>query len=108
MALLIAHEFDAVKRHEWRILPLTSFLPDATAKTIFLWAHVPIAGLLLWIAVSGPDSPIGFGFSAFAIIHVGLHWLFRKHPKNEFNNGFSQALIVGAGLAGFAHLWAAF
>ena len=42
LAFFIAHELDAVKRHEWRVLPLTSFLPEKPAEQIFIWAHVPL------------------------------------------------------------------
>ncbi len=104
LAMFITHELDAVKRHEWRILPLTSFLPEKIGEQVFLWMHVPLFVLLFYYGAGVPTSSIANGLSAFAIIHVGLHWIFRNHPKNEFNTFSSWALIVGAGLFGAAHL----
>ena len=43
-------------------------------------------------------------FCVFAMIHVGLHYLLRHHPKYEFNNAVSWSIIVLSGAAGFAHL----
>ena len=104
ISLLLTHELDAVRRHEWRILPLTSFLPDKTAGQLFIWAHVPLILVVLAIVQAGPASLGALLFSGFAIAHVSLHWLYRNHPRNEFLDFPSQALIVLAGLAGALHL----
>jgi uncharacterized protein DUF6713 len=103
LALIWTHELDAIDRHEWRVMPLLNALPDATAKRIFLWMHVPLMYLTILIAVAGPGS-IGAGIlTGFCVVHVGLHWLFRNHPANEFSGAGSQALILGAG--GFGALY---
>jgi len=104
LALILTHELDAVRRHEWRILPLTSFLSDKTGAQVFIWAHVPLIFLLLWIAQQGPDSLGAILLSGFAIVHIALHWLFRNHAANEFNNPASRLLIWLPGLAGLGHL----
>ncbi len=44
------------------------------------------------------------GLCLFAVVHVGLHWLYRRHPAYEFNNPSSWALIVLAGLFGAAYV----
>lgn len=106
VAFLITHELDAVKRHEWRVLPLTSFLPDVIAARVFIWAHVPLFLGLFYFGGADPFSPVAKALSAFAILHVGLHWGFRRHPKNEFNTAGAWALIIGAGVFGAAHLLA--
>ena len=47
LAFLFSHEVDAAFRHEWRVLPLTSFMPEDAGRETFIWAHVPLfAGLL--------------------------------------------------------------
>ena len=104
IALLLTHELDAVARHEWRILPLTSFLADATGRQVFIWAHVPLILAVLWIAAAGASSIAAIAFSAFAIAHIALHWLFRNHPANEFANPSSRLLIWLPGLSGATHL----
>ena len=104
LSFFLTHELDAVKRHEWRVLPLTSFLPERTGEQVFVWAHVPLLTLLFYLGIGEPSSNAAIGLSAFAVIHVCLHWIYRNHPKNEFNNSSSWALIIGAGLFGTAHL----
>lgn len=98
------HELDAVKRHEWRVLPLTSFLPEKAAEQTFIWVHIPLFALLLWGGDGAPASTTRVGLAAFAVLHVGLHVLFCKHPKYEFNNPSSWALIVLTGVLGLGYL----
>ena len=107
-AFLIAHEMDAVRLHEWRMLPVLSRLADHTAYLVFCGLHVPIF-LVLFILVMDP-ADVGTAqitvaaLDVFFIIHVGLHLIYLRHPKNEFTSVFSWALITGAGLAGAADL----
>ncbi len=98
------HELDAVKRHEWRVSPLTSFLPERVGEQIFIWFHVPLFALLLWGGDGYPESATRIGLSAFAIVHVGLHLIYRRHPAYEFNNVSSWSLIVLTGLLGAGYL----
>jgi len=107
LGLFFTHELDAVKRHEWRLLPVLRSRPDRSGEQFFIWIHVPIFMFLL-LAGDGMDvNAVRVGFAIFAVIHVGLHWLFRNHPANEFNNASSWALIVGTGASGAAYLVAA-
>ena len=98
------HELDAIRKHEWRVLPLTSFLPDKAGEAVFLWMHVPLFAVVAWIATSGVASLGAILLSGFAAVHVALHWLFRRHPAYEFNTLESWSLIVGAGVAGALHI----
>ncbi|MFN9633911.1 MAG: DUF6713 family protein [Erythrobacteraceae bacterium] len=103
LSLLFTHEIDAAFRHEWRVLPITSFLPDELGREIFIWAHVPLfAGILL----ASNRERVRVAMAAFCVIHVGLHWLFRNHPAYEFNNASSWGLILGAGALGLGFLFA--
>jgi hypothetical protein len=101
LAFLFSHEVDAALRHEWRVLPLTSFLPDDIGRQVFIWAHVPLfAAILLFNDRTG----LRFGLAIFSLVHVGLHWGFRNHPAYEFNNLSSWLIIGGAGLFGGLYL----
>lgn len=104
LGFLLTHELDAMKRHEWRIFPMTTFLSDQTGEAVFLWVHVPLFALLFYFGAGDPTGSVAIGLAVFAVVHVGLHWLFRRHPKYEFNNPTSWGLILGAGLAGAGHL----
>ncbi|GAB5387883.1 MAG: hypothetical protein Alpg2KO_08510 [Alphaproteobacteria bacterium] len=104
LALFIVHEMDAMQRREWRVLPLLSRLPDAAGQTVFLLGHVPLLLALFWFDGLDHQGMIAQVLSAFAIVHVGLHWLFRRHPAYDYNNTVSIAVIVGTGIAGAIHL----
>ena len=104
VAALFTHELDAVKRHEWRILPLTSFLPEKIGEQVFIWAHAPLFFVVLWYSLDGPQACFAMGLSIFAMIHLALHLLLRDHPANEFKSFSSWAIITLTGLLGSAHL----
>lgn len=103
-----SHELDAVKRHEWRVMPGLNLLPDRFAEQLFIWLHVPLFAVLL-LGGDGQEANVWrIAIAAFAIIHVWLHWVFRKHPAYEFNTISSWALILLTGFFGAAYLlyWA--
>ena len=101
LAFLFTHEIDAAFRHEWRVLPITSFMPDELGREVFIWAHVPLFAIILFASES---QRLRIGLAAFCVIHVGLHWIFRNHPAYEFNNASSLGLILAAGVSGVAFL----
>jgi len=104
-AAFVTHEFDAVARHEWRILPFLRWLPDRIGAQVFVWGHAPLMFGILWFSRNdGCYEGFRRGLAAFAVIHVGLHWLLRKHPANEFNAFGSWCLILLTGLLGAAYL----
>lgn len=96
-----SHELDAIQQHEWRIFPFIASLNETTGYRVFVIAHIPLFAAIIGLA---DDRSFQIGFDLFLIAHVGLHWLYRKHPQFTFNNAFSQSLIVGAGLLGGLHL----
>lgn len=103
IAMLVTHELDAIYRHEWRIFFGRFYLSDENAYRLFTALHIPLFAWIVWQA--GQDNlPFQIGLDLFAIIHVGLHYIFRNHPAYEFNNWFSNAIIWGAGLCGLLHL----
>lgn len=101
MAFMATHELDATQRREWRLLFLGAPLDDVTAFRLFTVLHVPLFAWIIW-AASSPTFQTGF--SLFAVIHAGVHWLVRRHPRNEMNNPFSWFLIGGAALCGAVYL----
>jgi len=103
LAFIIMHEMDAIRCHEWRIFPLTSFLKDRTGMIVFVFLHIPLFYFLL-LPSTVEDSLFRNGFSIFLIVHVFLHLLFLLHKKNEFKDWISWTLITGAGVCGAAYL----
>lgn len=104
LAVFFAHEMDAVKRHEWRVLPLTSFLPESIGEQVFIWARIPLFIALFYFGALDPYTTTAKALSTFAVIHIGLHWIFKNHPKYEFNNFSSWTLILLTGGCGAGHL----
>jgi hypothetical protein len=107
LALLFAHELDAVERHEWRLLPVLRSLPDGLAGRLFVVLHVPLF-LVLFRLATHPAATVRRRFrlalDAFAVLHAGLHRRFRGRPEYEFEGTTSRALIRGAALAGLVRL----
>lgn len=94
---------DAVRLKEWRILPFLSRFDDQLGFAVFTLAHIPLYVLLL-VGLSdnitaGAKSGLMLGLDWFMMIHVGLHYLLRNLPRNEFKTIFSWLIITGAGVA---------
>ncbi len=108
VSMLLIHEMDAVRRHEWRIFPFLSRLDDTRAYRVFLIAHVPLFVVLLWfLCRAAGEGRIIFQalVDSFAIIHLGLHLILWKNRRNEFTAPFSSIIIVLTALAGSIHLF---
>lgn len=108
LGLLLAHEMDAVHKHEWRLLFVLRAMPDERARDLFVLAHVPVVMALLWL-LTQPSELVQLGtvvvMDAFLIVHAGLHWRLSNHPKYEFNTPVSRLLIYGAAAVGAMHLF---
>jgi hypothetical protein len=105
LSLILTHELDAVRRREWRIFPGLARLDDETGYALFTALHVPLFLALLWALFDGGlERGLADGLSAFFVVHVGLHLLALRHPRNEFTGLLSWAAIGGAGLCGVLHL----
>lgn len=106
LSLLLAHELDAVRAGEWRLLPVLRSLPDARGRDAFILLHVPLVAALIWLAAH-LSSDLRFWFQAavdaFLVIHVALHRAFALHPGYDFHGALSRGLILGAGAAGALH-----
>ena len=106
-ASFVAHELDAVHKHEWRLLFLLRGMADEPARRAFVLLHVPLFAVLLWLAAH-PDAAVRFwtmlGLDAFLVVHAGLHWRLSGHPKYEFKTGHSWLFIFGTAALAAAHL----
>ncbi len=103
LGLLFTHEMDAMTNHEWRVLPLTSWLPDATGELVFLVAHVPLFAVTIAFVASLNTRVRALTqkiASGFLIVHAGLHAAFSGHEAYEFSSHVSSLLIYGAAVCG--------
>jgi hypothetical protein len=100
LTLLLVHELDAMRCHEWRIFPGLSALPDRWGLRLFILFHVPLLYVLLAAVAAGPEARVIVVLDLFFILHLGLHLFFLRHPRNEFRDSLSWTLIVGAAVSG--------
>ena len=108
VATLITHELDAMSKHEWRVLPLTSWLPDEYGVLVFLFIHIPIFAILIALIASTKDLiryRTQIGVSIFLVAHGILHTLFMENASYEFTTVSSNILIFGGAFLGLIHLF---
>ncbi len=108
ISLLLTHELDAMTHSEWRVLPLTSWLPPETGRTVFVVLHVPIFAVMLgWLASRVPRRVqiAQFWIAAFLVIHAMLHMAFSDHPEYTFQGLLSNTLIFGSAACGATYLF---
>ncbi len=48
LSLLLTHELDAIKQHEWRVFPGLTNFKDNFSYHIFVALHIPLFILILW------------------------------------------------------------
>jgi hypothetical protein len=109
LALLFTHELDSLPNHEWRVIPILSSLHDATAKVVFLLAHIPIFAVVVAFIASLDQkvrSRARSIFCGFLVVHTLLHYLFSGNSSYEFSSLISLGLIYAAGLCGVLYFFA--
>lgn len=99
-AFLLVHEMDAIRCHEWKILPVLSRMGEHAAYIAFTALHVPIYALLLWGLTREANGGLIVGLDVFLVVHLILHVLLRNHPENRFRSPLSWTLFTGAGVCG--------
>jgi len=93
ISLLYAHELDAVRKREWKMMAFANMVSDETAYRIFTALHVPLFASVFWLAESRFNMTY-WAFSCFGVFHFILHSAFRKHIENRMRNVFSRSIIV--------------
>jgi hypothetical protein len=104
VTFLFCHELDAIRHYEWRLFAFINRLDDDTAYAVFAILHMPLFGLFLWFTAH-PATWFFIAVDSFAIVHMGLHWWFRTHPRYEFRGFVSNLFIAGAAVSGALHLF---
>lgn len=106
LACLMTHELDAIDKKEWRLLFGLRKMDEMHASILFLLLHIPLVVIILTLAYAGSSNVAYFSrlsLDVFAVIHLGLHWRLRNHPKNKFTGPISYGPIVGAAILGSLH-----
>ena len=107
VSLLFLHEMDAIRAKEWKMIIVLKDMKEQTGYLVFSLAHLP---LFFWIIFVISQTVIG-GYvlvwlltDIFLIAHAGIHFFFRKHSANGFNNAYSNILIYGMAVLGLIHI----
>ena len=107
-ATLVAHELDAVHKHEWRLLFVLRTMPDDSARRAFILIHIPLFAILFWL-LAHPVERIQFwtmlSLDVFMMVHAGLHRRLFDRPKYEFHPTYSRFIIYGTAVLAAAHLF---
>ncbi|MEM6279519.1 MAG: DUF6713 family protein [Verrucomicrobiota bacterium] len=100
ISLLLAHELDAVKHREWRLLFVLRKMEEPNAISWFIYLHLPLFLTLFWSlkSESGAAEICQILFAAFCVVHSLLHLRLRKIGKCPFTSLSSRLLIDGASL----------
>lgn len=93
ISLLYAHELDAVRKREWRMMIFSDRVSDETASRIFTALHVPLFAAVFWL-MEFRLSFLYWFVSGFGVFHFLLHSAFRKHIENRMRNVFSRTIII--------------
>jgi len=107
VSMLFTHELDAVLNNEWRVLPLTSWLPDEMGQLTFIAIHIPLFAILLALISSRNElirHRTRFGISVFLPIHGIFHLAFMTHENYEFESVISNFLIFAGSVCGLLYL----
>ena len=104
LSLLLVHEMDAICRQEWKMFVVLKRMGEEKAFYVFLLLHIPLYIALFLLLLSDYQVAGYYVTDVFLAFHLLLHWLFRKHPANNFTGRISKAIIVSSGLLGVLHL----
>ena len=108
---LFTHELDAMTNHEWRVLPLTSFMGEELGRDIFVLLHIPMFALIIGL-LSSPNQHrrqlTRLVLATFLAVHGLLHHFYSDHVSYEFSSPLSNTLILLASVCGLGYLFAHF
>ncbi|MBG9689716.1 hypothetical protein ABD91_02090 [Lysinibacillus sphaericus] len=105
LSIFLLHEMDAIRRSEWRLFIVLKDMRDSKAYQVFIVIHLFLYAIILSLLFSPYQTITFWVLDIFFIIHTILHLLFERHPRNEFKNTFSRAIIYPMGFLATIHLF---
>ncbi|AMO33344.1 MULTISPECIES: DUF6713 family protein [Lysinibacillus] len=105
LSIFLLHEMDAIRRSEWRLFIVLKDMKDSKAYQVFIVIHLFLYVIILSLLFSPYQTITFWVLDIFFIIHTILHLLFERHPRNEFKNTFSRAIIYPMGFLATIHLF---
>ncbi|WP_370693359.1 DUF6713 family protein [Vibrio penaeicida] len=94
----VAHEIDAMMHHAWLVLPLTVWIPEEYAQTLFVLAHIPLFLIMMFMLPTyflSKIEKVQTAIATFIVIHGILHSAFMTHEHYEFDSFLSNLWIFG-------------
>ena len=93
---------------EWRLLYVLRSMPDERAMFWFVWLHIPLYGLMVWL-IHHPSHRVQSGsrnlFAVSLVVHAGIHLYLSGELLYTFNSVQSQTLIYLGALCGLVFLF---
>ncbi|MBI6865295.1 MULTISPECIES: DUF6713 family protein [Lysinibacillus] len=105
LSIFLLHEMDAIRRSEWGLFIVLKDMKDSKAYQVFIVIHLFLYVIILSLLFSPYQTITFWVLDIFFIIHTILHLLFERHPRNEFKNTFSRAIIYPMGFLATIHLF---
>jgi hypothetical protein len=107
LSLFTTHEIDAINNHEWRVLPLTSWMTEDIGRNVFILSHIPLVYFIILLSSHKNDKIKSYtrnSIATFAIVHGFLHLYYSDNKYYEFSSSLSISLIVLTSLMGVIQL----
>ena len=104
LSLFLLHEMDAIRRSEWRLFIVLKDMDDTKAYQVFTFIHLFLYVIILCFLFSQYQTIVFWILDLFFILHTILHFLFERHPRNDFKNSFSRMIIYSMGILAVFHL----
>ena len=84
---------------------IASGLPDETARTAFVWLHIPLYFGLFWALFHASWRHIaGLAFSGAVILHAIIHFLLSGHTLYSFTPPIETITVYGAAISGLIYI----
>jgi len=104
---MLTHQYDAVRCHEWRMIPPLSTMEDGLAQRVFIITHFPML-VLIFLILTQPDGGLKYNYQLITDIimtgHIGKHIFLNSHEKNEFKDSVSKTIIFFVSAFALLHL----
>ncbi|OEC01144.1 hypothetical protein GY31_12500 [Lysinibacillus sphaericus] len=104
LSLFLLHEMDAIRCSEWRMFVILKDMEDEKAYKVFTLIHIVLYIIIFLLLFSQYQTILFWTLDLFFIVHSILHLFFERHPRNNFKNAFSRAIIHLLGILSVGHL----
>jgi len=88
LAFIIMHEFDAIRRREWKMFGFLKGFSEKSQYTIFLWVHFPLLLFVFYYfrtVFYGDSCILWLLWNCLMILHFAVHLIALRWKSNVFD-----------------------